>query len=394
MIPTDRLVLTNVRAVLGNRIVPHATIVCADGIIEDVVEGTRFADAIDGHELLAIPALVDLHSDALEKEVSPRKTVRFAGDFALSSFESRVRANGITTMFHGIGFEERGEYGRTIQLAHELCDAIRDRRTDPVTAIEHRVLHRLEARTPVGLDALVSRLDDAHDDVLPLVSFEDHTPGQGQYRDLASFRASIDPSTLASGQTVDDFVAQILAEAEATAAIRQRNLDVLSALAVDGRVRLLAHDCEGWQEVDDAHRRGASMAEFPLTVEAAAAARERSMPVVMGAPNALRGQSHSGNASAAELVGLGLCDVLASDYQPSTLLAAAFELARRNDASLARALALVTSGPARAARLHDRGVLEPGRRADLVLVDDRSRWPRVRQVWHAPDLALRTTAAR
>ncbi len=379
---------------IGGRVVPGATIVCVDGVIEDVVEGRGREGGLDGHDLLAIPALVDLHSDALEKEVSPRKTVRFAGDFALSSFETRVRANGITTMFHGIGFEERGEYGRSIELANELCDAIVDRRTDPVAAIEHRVLHRLEARTPVGLDALVARLGDAPDGCLPLVSFEDHTPGQGQYRNLEAFRAAIDPTTLAPGQSVDDFMASVLDDAAATVAVRRRNLHTLSELVAAGRIRLLAHDCEGWQDVAEAHARGATIAEFPLTVEAAAAARERGMPVVMGAPNALRGVSHSGNASASDLVQLDLCDVLASDYQPSTMLAAAFELARRSVVSLPRALSLVTSGPARAAGLDDRGVLAPGCRADLVLVDDRSRWPRVRHVWHTTDVVAQHATTR
>jgi len=137
-------------------------------------------------------------------------------------------------------------------------------------------------------------------------------------------------------------------------------------------------------EVAEARRWGAAVAEFPVTVEAARAARERQMPVVLGAPNVLLGGSHSGNASAEELIALGYCTGLASDYAPSTLLAAAFDLARRDVVGFTAAMALVTSGPAAAVGLSDHGRLEPGCVADLVLVEQDGRWPRVVCVLTSP----------
>jgi alpha-D-ribose 1-methylphosphonate 5-triphosphate diphosphatase len=130
------------------------------------------------------------------------------------------------------------------------------------------------------------------------------------------------------------------------------------------------------------------VAEFPLSVEAAAEARRRGMPVVMGAPNVLRGGSHSGNVAAAELVAQGLCDVLASDYLPSTLLAAVFTLVADGISTLPAAMRLVTSGPADLAGLDDRGRLEPGCRADLALVALDGRWPRVTGAWRAAGTAF------
>jgi alpha-D-ribose 1-methylphosphonate 5-triphosphate diphosphatase len=377
------LAVTNVRAVAGGRILDDATIVIEGDRIASVESGVAApTGAIDGQGLLCIPGLVDTHSDGLEKELAPRRGARFPTDFALLSYEGRVRAAGITTMFHGVGFEDEPEYGRSVELAHALCDAIGERRGGHAL-IDHRILYRIDARTERGLAAAVTRLGEAPADVLPVMSFEDHTPGQGQYRDIEQFKRALDPAKVGDGETVDDRVARIIAEAEANDAFWHRNLETLRALTAAGRIRLLGHDCEGAAEVDAAASWGASIAEFPVTVEAARRARERGLPVVMGAPNALRGSSHNGNVGARELIGLGLCDALASDYLPSTMLAAAFEAARTSLCSLPTAVDLVTAGPARAVGLLDRGVLEPGRLADLTLVDDAGRWPVVVSVHRA-----------
>ncbi len=159
----------------------------------------------------------------------------------------------------------------------------------------------------------------------------------------------------------------------------------MTALAQQGRVRLLAHDLENAEQVREAVGWGTAVAEFPLSRSAAAEARHCGLHVVMGAPNVVRGGSHSGNVAASDLVASDLCNALASDYQPSTMLAAAFGLATEGTCSLTRAVALVTSGPADAAGLVDRGRLLPGQRADLALVGLAGAWPRVRPTWRAPD---------
>ncbi len=183
--------------------------------------------------------------------------------------------------------------------------------------------------------------------------------------------------------TIDDYVAHRIAEAERLVPLREEKLEVIGGLAASGRIRLLAHDCEDDADVDAAARWPASIAEFPLTVSAARAARDRGMAVVMGAPNVIRGGSHSGNVAAAELVSLGLCTALASDYQPATMLASAFKLAADRVCDLPTAVALVSSGPASMSGLHDRGVIEPGRRADLVLAAEHGRWPHVVASWRS-----------
>jgi alpha-D-ribose 1-methylphosphonate 5-triphosphate diphosphatase len=123
-----------------------------------------------------------------------------------------------------------------------------------------------------------------------------------------------------------------------------------------------------------------TIAEFPTTVEAAEAARERGMRTVSGGPNALRGTSHSGNVSARELITRGLCDGLASDYLPSTLIGSMAALVADRTCDLVTAVALVTRGPALTVGLTDRGVIAEGARADLVLVDLDGALPTVRFV--------------
>ena len=378
--PLTEYSLTNVRAVLDDRLADDVTVVVRGGLLAAVDEGAPAPpEAIDGCGLLLLPGLVDSHSDGLEKEIRPRRNASFPLGYAIESFEGRLRAAGVTTVFHGLGYQEKGQIGRSVDGARAVGDALAERRSDPAAAVEHGALYRFEARDPVSLDPL---LDDLERNQLvgvgtPLISFEDHTPGQGQYRDVAQFEAAVDPTGLPEGVTVAEHVRSLMAEAEPLLAVRDKNLSRLTPLARRGEIRLLAHDPVTPDDIGWASEAGATIAEFPVTVEAARAAREQGLTTVMGAPNALRGHSHTGNASARELVSLGLCDVIASDYLPTALLASTFAMAAEGCCSLPAAVGLITSGPARLAGLDDRGRLAVGLRADLVLVDDRGRWPSV-----------------
>lgn len=375
------LAFTDVRAVLPDRVVEGATVVMEDGLIAEIREsGPPDPRAIDGRGAFLLPGLVDTHSDGLEREVSPRSNVQLPLSFALRSFEGRLRAAGITTVFHGVAFEDGPHYGRSVELAEESCAVIAET-SDGL--VDHRILYRLDARSAVGLESLVSRLPA---EGAPLVSLEDHTPGQGQFRDLKRYAAAVAArEATPSAADAHQLVRQRIAERNELLPHIDRNRAALAELAVAGRITLLAHDPEGTDDIDDAWRRGAAVAEFPLSVEAARAAHRRHMSVVMGAPNVLRGGSHSGNASAEPLVASHLCDVLASDYLPSSLLAAVFGLVERGAASVSEAVALVTSKPAAMSGLHDRGRLVVGLRADVALVDVHAGWPRVLGTWRAGD---------
>ncbi len=380
-----RHAVVNATAVLPDRVLHDATVVAEDGVIIEVGDAVRRPpDALDARGALLLPGLVDVHSDGLERELRPRPGAEVSPEFAVASYEGKARAAGVTTMFHGIGYQTSERKERSLQQARMLEDTLVLRSGADDCLVDHRLLRRLDVRDPQALAALRSAVAGGYlpDDALPLVSFEDHTPGQGQFADPAYFRAQLQTSGV-SAEEADARFAALIAEREGLKWHRDVALEWLSGQALAGRIRLLAHDPVTGEEIVTATRRGVAVAEFPTTREAAEAARAHGLPVVVGTPNVLRGGSHSGNVSATELIHAGLVDALASDYMPSTLLAAVLTLADRSVVSLPEAVALVSTGAARVAGLSDRGAIAVGQRSDLTVV---TRWvglPTVRAVLSA-----------
>jgi alpha-D-ribose 1-methylphosphonate 5-triphosphate diphosphatase len=382
-VPPADYVLGHVRAVFADRVVDDARVVVRDGLIAEAgPHPAGCAADVDGSGLLCLPGLIDTHSDALEKERVPRPGAELPLDFALLSLEGKLRASGITTVFHGAGFQHKTSSGleRTVSTAAALCAAVADRAAVAAAPVDHRILYRLDARSAEGAAALrdqLGQLDPGTGAAAPLISHEDHTPGQGQYVDRQYMERYLRG---AAGMTAQDAIAhvdELIEERGQYLPVLAENYAWLGGLAKAGRIRLVGHDPDSPEAIAALRDRGGSVAEFPTTIPAARAARDLGFPVVMGAPNVLRGGSHSGNVSAVDLVKTGLVTTLASDYLPSGLLAAVFVLARSGLLPLPEAIALVTSGPAAVAGLTDRGRLEPGLRADLTLVEDTGPWPAV-----------------
>ncbi|MEV4170984.1 alpha-D-ribose 1-methylphosphonate 5-triphosphate diphosphatase [Nonomuraea sp. NPDC049709] len=388
-------VLAHAKAVLPDRVIDDALVVVEHGLITHVGParpGAVPAEAVDLRGALLLPGIVDTHSDGLETELRPRPGAEFEVGFGVSSFEGRVRAAGVTTVFHGVAFESHNRKGRTVDRARRLDAAIRERAASGHALVDHHILYRLDARDPEGLAALETCLSGTPalfgTPAPPLVSFEDHTPGQGQYRDSAVYRRWLEGTEGISSEEAQRRVETLVAERDSRIGHRQIALGRLAEHAALGRARLLAHDPVTPEEIDVAVANGVAVAEFPTTMAAARAARERGLRVVAGAPNVLRGGSHSGNVAAAELVAAGLVDGLSSDYLPSAPLAASLLLASQGAASLPVAVALVTSGPASVAGLADRGGLVEGQRGDLAVVTVDRGWPTVRMTVTASDPVL------
>lgn len=384
MSPASRLSVRNVRAVLPDRLLDDAVLVAEDGVITEIGSGAGAVpeDAVDGRGAYLLPGLVDSHSDGLETELQPRPGVEFDVGFGLASFEGRVRASGITTVFHATGFYSDDRKGRSLAGAVAREEAIRRRMRDGLAQVDHRLLFRLDARDPAGLAALGETLEHYADaDARPLVSYEDHTPGQGQFRDLDAY-ARLYLNDRDSAAAHAEMAAKI---AERDTRIWHREVALSWLTRRRGTVRVLGHDPVSADEVAGLAASGIAVAEFPTTLEAARAARDHGMLVVAGAPNVLRGGSHSGNVAAAELIAHGLVDGLSSDYTPFSMVGAAFRLARDGAADLPAAVRLVTAGPARVAGLEDRGQLVVGARADLAMVTVDAGWPTVRSTWSATD---------
>lgn len=364
----------------------HVQILTSFGVLDDqlvsVVDGkieqigqhpAGLVADLDGRGHLCLPGIVDLHSDALSREYRPRPGARLPIDLALQAAEGNLLAAGVTTAFHAVSFQAKTPVGIPIGSpnAPEVHEEIRSYQ-DP--RMDHHVLHRLDVRCPVGVQMLKSVLDREH---VPLISYEDHTPGQGQYRDRTVMERWLQEAQHMGAQQSVEHVDSLISDRDQQLAFREQTLQWLSELAASQRIRLMGHDPVTSAEIDQLVQRHATIAEFPTTLEAARHARLHGIDTVAGAPNVLLGKSHSGNVAAIDLARAGVLSILASDYLPSSMLVAAFELADVGLLSLYEAVRLISENPAKAAGLLDRGVVSEGYRADLVLCRVVNGRPRV-----------------
>jgi len=377
-------ILKNVRAVLKNNIIDNATLVIEDGVIIDVGENRTYNDGFDCFRAFCLPGLIDTHSDAIETEVTPRPTITVDPSYALRSLESRLIAAGITTVCHGITFEDCEIRNRTVDMAETLVDVIDERRTKSNSPIDHRILFRVAMRSAAGFESALDRLNVGKMSTeKAIVALEDHAPGHGPFKDINKFRQHVARQTGLAGGQLENIIANEIHKTIEFLPQKEKCAEHFTKLVNHEQVLLLAHDCENENVVKLAHQRGTSVVEFPLTINAARYAIKRGMSVVLGSPNVLRGQSHSGFANAADLICLGLCTNLASDYMPFSLLSSVFQLVEKNILPLHKAIQLVTTGAAKTLGINDRGEVAVGLRADIILVTLDGRWPRVLRVFNA-----------
>ncbi len=370
-------VLRGGRLVLANRVAP-ATLCIADGHIAWIDPDGRQTHA-DGAEIVdlegdfLLPGLVDLHTDNLERQVEPRAGARWPSRAAMLAHDAQCAAAGVTTVLDALCLGQLlGEDSRNVTCRDGLADGDALHATGLLRA-EHFLHLRCELPAP-GLPDHLAPL--ARHPRLRMVSLMDHTPGHGQFADLARYRAMQRRDGL-DEPAIDARIAALLDQRDRLCAPNRRA--VLALLRGSG-VALASHDDRTAAEVADNHAAGIAISEFPVAAAAAREARTLGMAVVAGAPNVVRGGSHSGNVSAAELIRAGLVDALASDYVPASLLDAAFRTAQAG-LPLHDAVALVTARPAALVGLDDRGRLAPGLRADLVRVRLHDGLAVVRQVW-------------
>jgi alpha-D-ribose 1-methylphosphonate 5-triphosphate diphosphatase len=292
-----------------------------------------------------------------------------------------MAGSGITTVLDALALGDVREGSERVRSLKTMADAILAARADDLTRAEHFLHLRCEISYPDLMD-LVEQL--ATPDVVKLVSIMDHTPGQRQFTDLGNYRNFYKKKFSLSDVEMQAFEAETMAR-QARYAAPQRAAVVATAQRLG--LPLASHDDAKPEHVAEAAAEGMRIAEFPTTLEAADLSRQAGMKLLMGAPNLVRGGSHSGNIAAADLAARGWLDILSSDYMPVSLLQAVFLLAP-TDAELPAAAATATATPAEAVGLHDRGRLEIGKRADLLRVrlhrdEGAPPLPIVQGVWRA-----------
>lgn len=351
--------------------VHHDSLTIEDGRIaalgQDAPKGATRIDL--GGDLL-LPGLIDLHGDAIEKEVEPRPNAFFPLPVALDTIDRRMAAAGVTTAFHGISFAE-GELGvRDVAFAERLARALHGF----AGAVDHRVHIRYEL-TDAASEARVTRLID--EGVASLLSFMDHTPGQGQFKDAAAYGAYLSRVYAKDQGEILDRITAKQAEAGNIVARVER----LADHARPHGVALAGHDDEGAERVAFMARVGATISEFPLDLDTARAGCAAGLVTLFGAPNVLRGRSQSGALSARDAILAGVAGALCSDYAPQAMLPALGVLTGEMGLNWPQALDLLAGAPARATGLDDRGAIARGMRADLIRVRDADGALSVTATW-------------
>ena len=373
---TTELILTNADLVLPGEVV-RGTVRITQGHIASVDPGTtRAPGAVDCQGDLVIPGLVELHTDNLERHIQPRPKVDWPHAAAILAHDGELASTGITTVFDAmrVGSVLSGVRSDYREYARPLASELLEVRARGLL----RISHFLHLRAEICSETLIDELDRfGSEDRVGILSLMDHTPGQRQFRDISKLKAYVCGKHGLSDQQFADHVGSQIA-------VRDRLGDAHEAAALAAAKRfgavLASHDDTTAGQVAVSAGHGIRLAEFPTTVEAAKACHDHGIAVMMGAPNLIRGGSHSGNVAAEDLARADLLDIVSSDYVPSALLLAAFRLADLWG-DVPRGIATVSTAPAAASGLTDRGRIEQGLYADLVRVRRDGVTPVIRGVW-------------
>ena len=357
--------LKNFTVVGPEKVITGASLRIEGGIIAEIVPRV-VPSGVDGTGLFLCPGFIDMHGDMIEFEVEPRAGVDFPKRPAIAHLDSRMAACGFTTAYAAISFCTNSFRGE--RRSREHSEAI----IRASCGIDHRIHARFDIDFPEAEEVLSDLLAAG---LVDLVSLMDHTPGQGQYRDLERHIAKIalqkNITHEAAQRHVMDKVERAGPEAD-----RWSRLQQFAALSRKAAIKLASHDDDTVRKVSMMMTFGSVISEFPITIDVARAATEHGMFVAMGAPNAMRGQSYSGNLSAREAHAAGFLHILAADYHPASMLPAILALAENDADGLCGAVRLASTNPAKALGLNDRGSLLPGNQADIAILDLRSN-PRV-----------------
>jgi len=364
-------IIHNGKIITEQSIAEGYAVVVEGEIIQSIIPEEQIADypdavLIDANGGFISPGFIDIHSDYIETIASPRPTSMMNFDISLREAEKILISHGITTMFHSLSFYKEDVFShKPMRNPHNI-----QRMVDAIEATHNRlhlIRHRLHARFEIDnideVDQLVQNIEDGK---VHLLSFMDHTPGQGQYRNLEVYRETLKGYREIS----DDDVNVLIAERQSTECLAAEKLKEVADIALARGIAVASHDDDDIKKLDVVKSFGTSISEFPITLEVAIKAKELGIFTIAGAPNVMLGGSHSGNLSAAEAVSHGCMDILCSDYYPPALLHAVFDLHEKYGNDLHAMFMMVTLNPAKAVKMdNELGSIKPGKRADLLVIE-------------------------
>ena len=359
---SNEIILTNTNIILSNEII-YGSVKIRDGCISEIDDQpTSIKNSIDLEGDFLLPGLIELHTDNLERHCVPRPSVLWPFRSAVIAHDAEIASAGITTVFDAIavGGAMLNKDRDTVLI--DAADAVRDAVTDKVLRVDHYLHMRCEVASTNVIELFNNFCEEP---LVQLVSLMDHTPGERQFVDEAKLKVYYQGKY---GLSDSEFDKMVIERKELQAKYSKKHRLEISSICKNIGVTTATHDDATEAHIKEAITLGATISEFPTTVAAASAASKAGMSTIMGGPNVVRGGSHSGNVSAADLSDKRLLDALSSDYVPSSLLYGAFLLSDKQGLSLPEAIATVTTNPARMANFNDRGEIKAGLRADLIQV--------------------------
>ncbi len=367
----DRFVIINAHVVTPEGVRQNASLQVEDGrivkIADSAVNGSRVIDAAGN---FLFPGFIDIHSDAIEKGIEPRPNTFFPVDIAVYELDKKIAACGITTMYHSLSFAEL-EVG--LRNNNTAATIIREINTLLKKLKVHTKIHARFEITDLGAVPFLQGL--IKDGQINLLSFMDHSPGQGQFRDILAFKSYYGPVYAKSDAEMDHIIERKLEAKKSHAPVIIADM---IKICREHDIAIASHDDDSREKIHWLKEMNIGMTEFPVNIEAVRAAKELGVSICLGSPNVVRGQSQAKNLSAREAISWGFGDILCSDYSPMTLLHAVLTLERLGILPLHEALKMVSLNPARAVGIDlETGSLEEGKAADMVLVDHSDDFPRV-----------------
>lgn len=366
-----RVFINNAQIVMPDRIIPQGQLIVEEGRIDKInrrseIRAAEMGELIDAGGSYVLPGFIDIHSDAIEKEIEPRPGAYFEPDLAFAELEKRLAGQGITTMFHSFSLAgaEWGvrEDANAAGIIRRIVAASRRR-----AMIRNKIHIRFEITNYPGVDTVKDLLDDG---LTSLLSFMDHTPGQGQYPTVEDYRRYVEKTYHLPSEKIE----QVLAAKEKGRYRCENTIEELRKAALANQVPMASHDDDTPARVAFYQERGITINEFPVSIDAVLKARQLGNDVCVGAPNIVRNRSTGKAIRAIDAILEGGANMICSDYYPPAMLHAVFKMGSEN-LSLSEAVNMVSLNPARATGLNNLGSLEEGLQADLIIVNTRYGTP-------------------
>ena len=374
------IILKNGKIIRENDILENHSILIEDDKIKKIVKNDQVENylygeykIIDCSNKFISPGFIDIHSDYIENIISPRPIIMMDYNFSLHETEKILVTSGITTIYHSLSLYPFDEFGRkevrNPKNIYKLIDEIEEFDNGP-----HIIHNRLHLRYEIcGIDHKEKVKDLIKEGKVHLLSFMNHVPGQGQYKDLEVYG-----KTLASydDELTQKDIKDKIYEKQNQKLLSSDEIVKLAEFALENKVKIASHDDDSKEKLSFNERANISISEFPITLEIAKEATKRNMWTVCGAPNIILGRSHSGNLSAIEGIVNETISIISSDYYPSAVLSSLFKMNEEYGVDLARMFRMVTANPAKAVGIFDKvGSIEEGKHADILLIEKKSDYP-------------------